>query len=121
MVELAAFVGVSVIVIVTPGPDTALTVRNSLLGGRRAGVFTALGVISGQACWTLAASAGIAALLVASEPAFVAVKLAGAAYLVFLGAQALAVALRKDAANGGPSEPRQRADGARRGSPTAKA
>jgi threonine/homoserine/homoserine lactone efflux protein len=104
VVELAAFVGVSVIVIVTPGPDTALTVRNSLLGGRRAGVFTALGVISGQACWTLAASAGIAALLVASEPAFVAVKLAGAAYLVFLGAQALAVALRKDTESGGPSQ-----------------
>ena len=89
MSQLAAFLGVSAIVIVTPGQDTALTIRNTLLGGRRAGVFTALGVSSGQACWTIAASAGIAALLVASEPAFVAVKLAGAAYLVFLGAQSL--------------------------------
>ncbi len=89
MAHLAAFLGVSAIVIVTPGQDTALTIRNTLLGGRRAGVFTALGVSSGQACWTVAASAGIAALLVASEPAFVAVKLAGAAYLVFLGAQSL--------------------------------
>jgi threonine/homoserine/homoserine lactone efflux protein len=87
--QLLAFLGVSALVIVTPGQDTALTIRNTLLGGRRAGVFTAIGVSSGQACWTLAASAGIAALLVASEPAFVAVKLAGAAYLVFLGAQAL--------------------------------
>jgi threonine/homoserine/homoserine lactone efflux protein len=87
--EFAAFVGVSVVVIVTPGPDTALTIRNSLLGGRRGGVFTALGVATGQATWTLAASAGIAALLVASEPAFVAVKLLGAAYLVYLGAHAL--------------------------------
>jgi threonine/homoserine/homoserine lactone efflux protein len=94
MSQLLAFLGVSALVIVTPGQDTALTIRNTLLGGRRAGVFTAVGVSSGQACWTLAASAGIAALLVASEPAFTAVKLAGAAYLVFLGAQALWSAVR---------------------------
>jgi threonine/homoserine/homoserine lactone efflux protein len=93
MSQLAAFIGVSALVIVTPGQDTALTIRNTLLGGRRAGILTAVGVSAGQACWTVAASAGIAALLVASEPAFVAVKLAGAAYLVFLGAQALRSAL----------------------------
>jgi threonine/homoserine/homoserine lactone efflux protein len=87
--ELAAFLAVALVVICTPGPDTALTVRNSLLGGRRAGTFTALGVSTGQAIWTLAASAGIAALLVASEPAFRALKLLGAAYLVWLGAQTL--------------------------------
>jgi threonine/homoserine/homoserine lactone efflux protein len=92
--ELAAFLAVAVLVIVTPGQDTALTIRNSLLGGRRAGVLTAVGVSAGQAVWTLAASAGVAALLVASEPAFVAVKLAGAAYLLYLGAQALTGALR---------------------------
>src|SRR5437867_1371000 len=78
----------------TPGPDTALTIRNSLLGGRRAGVFTAIGVSSGQAVWTLATAAGLAALLAASEPAFVAVKVVGAAYLVWLGAQSLLGALR---------------------------
>jgi threonine/homoserine/homoserine lactone efflux protein len=89
---LLSFLGVVVLVIVTPGPDTAVTVRSTLLAGRRAGVFTALGVVSGQACWTLAASVGITALIVASEPAFVAVKLAGAAYLVWLGVQALRVA-----------------------------
>jgi threonine/homoserine/homoserine lactone efflux protein len=88
------FLSISVLVIVTPGPDTALTVRNTLLGGRRAGIFTALGVVLGQAIWALATAAGLAALLAASEPAFVAVKLVGAAYLVFLGAQALIGALR---------------------------
>jgi threonine/homoserine/homoserine lactone efflux protein len=87
--DFAAFLGVSVLVIVTPGQDTALTIRNALLGGRRGGILTAVGVVTGQAGWTLAASAGVAALLVASEPAFVALKIAGAAYLVFLGAQAL--------------------------------
>ena len=86
---LLAFLAVAALVIVTPGPDTAITIRSTLLGGRRAGVMTACGVISGKACWSLAASAGVTALLVASEPAFLAVKLAGAAYLVWLGAQAL--------------------------------
>jgi threonine/homoserine/homoserine lactone efflux protein len=95
MAELLAFVGVAVVVIVTPGQDTALTVRNTLAGGRRAGIRTASGVVCGQAVWALAASAGIAALLVASEPAFVAVKLVGAAYLVYLGGQALLAAVRR--------------------------
>jgi threonine/homoserine/homoserine lactone efflux protein len=92
--ELPAFLGVAIMVIVTPGQDTALTVRNTLAGGRRAGVRTAVGVVCGQAVWALAASAGVAALLVASEPAFAALKLAGAAYLVYLGAQALLAAAR---------------------------
>jgi threonine/homoserine/homoserine lactone efflux protein len=91
---LLAFLGVAALVIVTPGPDTAMTIRATLLGGRRAGVMTASGVITGQACWTLAASAGITALLVASEPAFLALKFAGAAYLVCLGLQALVSAIR---------------------------
>jgi threonine/homoserine/homoserine lactone efflux protein len=98
MDALLAFLGVAVLVIVTPGPDTAVTVRAALMGGRRAGVMTASGVVTGQACWTLAASAGITALLVASEPAFLALKLVGAAYLVSLGLQALAAALRGQAA-----------------------
>jgi len=98
MEAVLAFAGVAAVVIVTPGPDTALTVRNALLGGRRCGIATGLGVALGLSIWTLAASAGIAALLVASEPAFVAVKLAGAAYLVFLGAQSLWHAVRGDAA-----------------------
>jgi len=95
MVEtLSAYLLVSAIVIVTPGQDTALTIRNSLMGGRPAGLATAAGVSAGQAVWTLATSVGLAALLVASEPAFVALKLVGAAYLVYLGAQALLAAIR---------------------------
>jgi threonine/homoserine/homoserine lactone efflux protein len=90
--HLVAFLGVSLLVIVTPGQDTALTIRNTLLGGRRGGVRTAAGVAAGQATWTLAASAGVVALLRASEPAFVAVRLVGAAYLVYLG---LATLLRR--------------------------
>src|SRR5258708_39085925 len=100
-----AFLGLSILLIATPGPDTALTLRNSLLGGRAGGVFPALGVAAGQAIWALATSLGIVALLVASEPVFLAVKLAGAAYLVILGAQALFHALH-------PRSPRTRASSA---------
>src|SRR6202171_2187296 len=93
-VNMAAFLGVSILVIITPGQDTALTIRNTLVGGRGSGVLTAVGVASGQFIWTVATSAGLAALLVASDPLFTSLKLAGAAYLIFLGAQALSAALR---------------------------
>jgi threonine/homoserine/homoserine lactone efflux protein len=108
--ELLAFLGVAALVIMTPGQDTALTIRNTLVGGRPAGVATALGVSSGQAVWTLAASAGVAALIAASEPAFVALKLAGAAYLVWLGVQTLWSAVRGDghAARAGATTPGRR-------------
>ena len=92
--DILAFLGISALVIVTPGQDTALAIRNSLLGGRRPGVFTALGVSTGQAVWALATSVGLAALIVAFEPAFVTLKLVGAAFLVYLGAQALLAAIR---------------------------
>src|SRR5882672_3801291 len=91
---LLAFLGISALVIMTPGPDTAITIRNTLTGGRAGGVATALGVAAGQAIWALATSAGIVALLVASEPLFLAVKYAGAAYLVWLGLQSLGAAFR---------------------------
>jgi threonine/homoserine/homoserine lactone efflux protein len=93
MDSFLAFLGVSLIVIVTPGPDTAITIRNTLFGGRAGGVFTALGIASGQTIWAFATSIGIVALLIASEPLFLAVKYAGAAYLVYLGIQALRAAV----------------------------
>jgi threonine/homoserine/homoserine lactone efflux protein len=91
-VQLIPFVVVSAVVIVLPGPDMALVGRNALFGGRRFGVFTAVGVALGLAVWSVAASVGVAALLRRSEPAFVALKLAGAVYLIYLGAQALRIA-----------------------------
>jgi threonine/homoserine/homoserine lactone efflux protein len=94
---LLAFLGISVLVIVTPGPDTAVTIRNTLLGGRAGGLATAAGVAIGQAIWAFATSAGLVALLVASEPLFLAVKYAGAAYLIWLGLLSLRAALRPGA------------------------
>lgn len=93
-----AFLGISILVIVTPGPDTAMTIRNTLLGGRRGGILTALGVSTGQLVWALATSAGLVAVLLASEVLFQAIKLAGAGYLVYLGIQALIAAWRGHAA-----------------------
>ena len=60
---LLAFLGISALVIATPGPDTAITIRNSLAGGRAAGLATAAGVAIGQAIWAFATSAGIAPCL----------------------------------------------------------
>jgi threonine/homoserine/homoserine lactone efflux protein len=91
---LLAFLGISVLVIVTPGPDTAVTIRNTLASGQAGGMATACGVATGQAIWALATSVGIVALLVASEPMFLAVKYAGAAYLAWLGLQSLRAACR---------------------------
>jgi threonine/homoserine/homoserine lactone efflux protein len=96
---LLGFLAVAIVMIVTPGQDTALPIRTTLRGGRRGGVATATGVAAGQACWTLLAALGLTALLVASEPLFLAIRLAGAAYLVFLGLQALWSAIRPAADN----------------------
>jgi threonine/homoserine/homoserine lactone efflux protein len=99
-----AFLGVSLIVICTPGQDTALTIRNTLIGGRAAGAATASGVASGQAVWTIATSAGLAIVLMASAPLFLAIRLGGAAYLIYLGLRAIVLPTRRaggDQAQGG--------------------
>src|SRR2546430_14405741 len=99
--NLGPFLAISALIVVAPGPDTAITTRNALVGGRRAGLFTILGVSFGLAVWTLTTGIGVAALLRASEPAFVALKVAGAIYLAVLGAQAIRGALRRSGRHGG--------------------
>lgn len=94
IINLPAFLGISAIVILTPGQDTALLIRNTLRGGRAAGVLTGLGIVLGQTVWNLATSAGLSALMLASAPVFAVIKLLGAAYLVYLGARASWSALR---------------------------
>lgn len=89
-----AFLGVAVILIVTPGPDTALVTRNAFLGGVRAASRTALGVSVGLLAWGAAGAAGLAAVLAASALAFTVVKTAGAAVLAVLGLRALVAAVR---------------------------
>jgi threonine/homoserine/homoserine lactone efflux protein len=88
-VHLLPFLAVSAIVVVTPGVDMALVTKNGLLHGRRAARATALGVNLGIFLWTLAAALGLAAVIAASAAAFLAIKLAGALYLVYLGVRTL--------------------------------
>jgi len=78
----------------TPGPDTALIVRNTIAGGRAAGLANVGGVAVGLALWSAATIVGLTALLLAFAPLYSVVRVAGAAYLVFLGVQALRSALR---------------------------
>jgi threonine/homoserine/homoserine lactone efflux protein len=88
-VQILPFLAVAAVVIVTPGVDTALVTRNALLHGRSSALASAIGVNVGIAFWTIAAAAGLAALIAASAHAFLVIKLAGAVYLVLLGLQAL--------------------------------
>jgi threonine/homoserine/homoserine lactone efflux protein len=90
--DILGAIAVIAIVVITPGPDTAITVQ-SALGARRAGLGAAVGVTVGQAIWTVAASAGLAALVVASEPIFIALKWLGAGYLIFLGCRSFLAAI----------------------------
>lgn len=103
--NLPAFLGVCALVIMTPGQDTALIVRRTLAGGRRAGLLVALGVCTGQLVWTLAVGAGVAALLLAWQPAFLALRYVGAAYLICLGAHALRDAIRGPAGDPASGDP----------------
>jgi RhtB (resistance to homoserine/threonine) family protein len=92
--NITAFAGVAALVILAPGPDTALVTKNALRHGRRAALATSFGVVSGLIAWTLAAALGIAAIVRASETAFTVLKLVGAAYLIYLGVQALRASRR---------------------------
>ncbi len=83
--RLLAFVAVSVAIAVIPGPDMALVARNVVRHGRSAGFATSFGVCTGILGWALAAGLGVATLLATSATAFAALKLAGAAYLIYLG------------------------------------
>jgi threonine/homoserine/homoserine lactone efflux protein len=84
-----AFVGVSALLIVIPGPDMALVAANALAGGRRAAFGAARGIGAGIAVWGAAAGLGVAAVMAASPAAFAALRIAGASYLVYLGVQSV--------------------------------
>lgn len=82
--DLALFAATVFVLNATPGVDMALTVASTLRGGWRQGVAAAVGIMAGCVLHTLAAAFGLAALLAASAEAFTAVKLVGAAYLLYV-------------------------------------
>jgi threonine/homoserine/homoserine lactone efflux protein len=79
------FIVASLLLIIAPGQDMVLVVTRAVSRGARAGVVTAAGVSTGLVGHTLLAALGLGAILRASEPLFVVLKLVGAAYLVYLG------------------------------------
>jgi threonine/homoserine/homoserine lactone efflux protein len=89
LTALLAFVPAAALLVVAPGPDTLLVLRNSARGGRRAGLITAAGTVTGLLVWAAAAALGLAALVRASEIGYSVVRWCGAAYLMLLGAQLL--------------------------------
>jgi len=84
-VALLAFIGAGSILIVTPGPDTALVLRTAAVEGPRRGAYTSAGICFGLLLWGLAAALGISAVLAASHTAYTVLRAVGAAWLVWLG------------------------------------
>lgn len=84
--SLGAFTLVALVLVITPGPDFAVIVPNAFRGR---GVMTAIGTASGLAVHAAIAVAGLSAIVLASDVAFAIVKYLGAAFLVFLGVQAI--------------------------------
>src|ERR1035441_5805353 len=86
---LAGFAAAATVVILAPGPDSMLVMRNSLRGGRRAGMCTAAGTLTGLFSWAVAAALGLSSLLAASRTGYDILRLAGASYLIWLGVSSL--------------------------------
>jgi threonine/homoserine/homoserine lactone efflux protein len=82
------FLLASLILAITPGPGVIYVVTRTPRQGRRAGLTSVLGIALGNFANAAAASVGLAALLAASATAFTILKMAGAAYLIFLGVRA---------------------------------
>jgi threonine/homoserine/homoserine lactone efflux protein len=101
------FIATAVLLVITPGQDTFFILGRSLSGGRSAGIAAALGISAGSVIHTFAAALGLSALLATSPYAFMAVKFAGAAYLIYIGVRALLT--RADGLPG--NEPGVEADG----------
>jgi threonine/homoserine/homoserine lactone efflux protein len=114
--QLLSFTLIAALVAISPGPDTLLTIRNTLDGGARSGIATVFGVMSGGIVHAVLAALGLTLILVQSAEAFFWVKVIGALYLAYLGVQSLRAGLRRrpdtnptSAASYRPGDSRRRA------------
>ena len=106
--QLLEFAGVSALLAVTPGPDMAIVTRNALAHGRRGVALTTSGIALALCIWVSATAVGLSALLRASGELLLALKLAGAAYLAYLGVRTLLESRHRPAdllAGAGPAAP----------------
>ncbi|MGY1830082.1 LysE family translocator [Geodermatophilus sp. SYSU D01180] len=112
------FVVLAVVLVLVPGPDVAVVLRNTLGGGRVRGSWSAVGITVSNVLQGAAAATGLAALVVRVEPLFQAIRWAGVAYLTFLAVQAFRSAVRgryPDLGDGGPDTGRAALTGLRQG------
>ena len=110
MQDFVGFAVVAGLLTMLPGIDTAQVLRSATIGGPREAYATLSGIIAGVFAWGAAAALGISALLVASQTAYDVVRLAGAAYLGYLGIRIIADARHGQPASGpGPERGRRHA------------
>lgn len=101
--------GIGIVVVISPGPDFALTIRNSLAYSRQAGIYTSLGIFVGNSIHTSYSLIGIGAIIAHSVVLFNLFKWLGAAYLIYIGIKSLAAKpQRAIATNRLPQRPIQR-------------
>lgn len=89
LANLATFTLASILIVLLPGPDTLVVVRNLVRGGRRVGGLAVLGVLSGLTVWVVTAALGLSAVLRASHDAYLGLRIAGAVYLIYIGVRSL--------------------------------
>lgn len=92
--QVITFAGIALVLTLTPGADTLVVIRNVMQGKKKAGVFTSLGICSGLLVHAFFSAVGLSLIILKSAEMFEIVKLAGAAYLIFLGFQSLLKAAR---------------------------
>ncbi|WP_342429573.1 homoserine/threonine efflux transporter [Neobacillus sp. FSL H8-0543] len=85
MDSLLTYISIAAMMVIIPGADTMLLVKNTLSYGTKAGGFTVLGMATGLTFWTLIAVLGLAVVIAQSVVLFSTIKYLGAAYLIFLG------------------------------------
>lgn len=89
MTSMSLFIITCLLLIILPGPDTAIVTKNTIVGGRKAGFQTMFGSCIGLSMHTIACVAGLSALIVKSAIAFTMLKYVGAIYLCYLGIRTL--------------------------------
>ncbi|WP_020631164.1 LysE family transporter [Amycolatopsis alba] len=109
----SSYLIIVVLIVLAPGPDTMVMLKNSLSGGTRGGFLATAGIFVANSVQGTAAALGLGVVIAQSQPVFVTLKWVGAAYLVFLGIQALRGAWRGDY-SGVAAAKQQRTSGFRR-------
>lgn len=101
--SIVAFTGLAALFVLAPGMSTAVVLRNTAEGGKRAGLATALGIALGNTAWAIAAGTGLGVILRNAPGALDVIRVVGAVCLTWLGAQSLhrAWALRTDRTGNG--------------------